>query len=347
MKNIQIGKKVIGAEEPPFIIAEAGSNHNRKLEQAKKLIDVAVEAGVDAIKFQTFSAEKLVAETKLKAKHLNNVSEESSTHEIFRKIELPREWHIELARYAEEKGVIFLSSPFDEEAVDLLDEIGVPAFKIASGDITNLPLLKYAARKMKPLILSTGASTLGEIDEAVSSIREVGNEKIILLHCVASYPTSMEDANLTSIVAINNAFNLPTGYSDHTLGIIAPIVAVTMGAVVIEKHFTLSRNMVGPDHFYAIEPAELKTMVENLRAVKKLKGASTKQVVKTELECRKLGRRSIYATVDIPSGSTITKEMLSILRPAIGLDPKFIDIVIGRKAVADIHRYEPITWDKI
>lgn len=347
MKNVKIANKIVGTNEPPFIIAEAGSNHNKSLEQAKKLIDAAAAARVDAIKFQTFSAEKLVAESNFKAKHLDKVDKSSSTHEIFKKIELPHEWHAELARYAEAKGLIFLSSPFDEEAVDLLDEIGVPAFKMASGDITNLPLLEYVARKNKPIIVSTGASTLGEIEEAVSAIKKTGNQDIILLHCVASYPTSIDDVNLASMVTIKSSFDLPTGYSDHTLGIVAPVVSVSMGAVLVEKHFTLSRSLIGPDHFYAIEPAELKLMVENIHSVQKLMGESTKHVVDSELECRKLGRRSIYATVDIPAGSILTKEMLSILRPAAGIDPKFIDIILGRKTATNIHKYEPITWDKV
>lgn len=346
MKSIPIGSKVVGTDESPFIIAEAGSNHNQNLEIAKKLIDAASTAGVDAVKFQTFSAEKLVAESKLKAKHLDKVSEDS-THTIFRKIELPREWHLELAKYAESKGLIFLSSPFDEEAVDLLDEIGVPAFKIASGDITNLPLLRYVAKKKKPMIISTGGSTLGEVEEAISVMKEAGNDEVVLLHCIASYPTMVEDVNLDSMITIQKAFNHLTGFSDHTLGIIAPVVAATMGAVMIEKHFTLDRKMIGPDHFYALEPSELKAMVENVRAVKKLKGTFTKQVAEAELECRKLGRRSIFAAVDIFAGSVITRENVTILRPAIGIEPKFMDVVVGRTAVLNIRKNEPITWEKI
>lgn len=347
MKKIEIGNKLVGEGEPTFIIAEAGSNHDQKLEQAKKLIDVAASAGVDAIKFQIFQADTIVAKTSLKAEYMERVSEKESTYDIFKRIELPREWLPELAECAKKRDIIFLCSTFDEEGVDLLDDIGVPAFKIASGEITNLPLLKYTAEKGKTMIVSTGASTMGEIEEAVSAIKATGNESIILLHCVSNYPAAIEDTNLKCMATIQHAFQLPIGYSDHTLGIVAPLAAVALGAVVIEKHFTLSKKLSGPDHFYALEPHELKTMVENIRTVEKSIGSSTKQLAKAELESRKLGRRSIFAKRDIPAGTTFTKEMLVVLRPDIGLEPKFIDVVVGRKARTNIKQYEPITWNKI
>ena len=347
MKKIKIANKFVGGEEPTFIIAEVGSNHDCKLRQAKKLIDAAADAGADAVKFQTFLADKLVAKTSLKAEYMERVSEKKSTYDIFRKIELPREWHYELAEYANKRGLIFLSSVFDKEGVNLLDEIGVPAFKIASGELTNLPLLRYTAEKGKPMIVSTGASTIGEIEGAVSIIKATGNQEIILLHCVSNYPAATEDVNLRSMVTMQRTFQLPTGYSDHTLGIIAPLVAVALGAVIIEKHFTLNKKLSGPDHFYALEPEELKTMVENICTIKKLMGSSIKQPAKSEKESRNLGSRSIFAKTDIPAGTTITGEMLAILRPAIGLQPKYIDVIVGRKARVDINRYEPITWDNI
>ena len=218
MKKIKIGQKTIGENEAPFIIAEAGSNHNKNIELAKKLIDAASAAGADAVKFQTFSADKMVAENDLKAK-------QSSIREIIRNLELPRQWHLELSNYAKSKGITFLSTPFDQEAVDLLDDLDVPVFKIASGDITNLPLLRYVAKKKKPMIIATGGSTIGEIEEAVSAVEKAGNNQIVLLHCVASYPTRFEDANLNSMLAIKMAFNYDVGFSDHTIGIVAPIVA--------------------------------------------------------------------------------------------------------------------------
>jgi len=342
MKKIRIGNKFVGVKEPTFIIAEAGSNHDGKLEQAKKLIDVAADAGADAVKFQTFLADKLVAKTSLEEEHI-----EKTMYDIFKKIELPREWLPELVEYANKRDLIFLSSTFDKEAVDLLEEIGVPAFKIASGELTNLPLLRYTAEKGKPLIVSTGASTLDEIKEAITVIKSVKNKNVILLHCVSSYPTAIEDANLKSMVTLQRTFQLPTGYSDHTLGIVAPLATVAMGAVMIEKHFTLDRSLHGPDHSYALEPQELKAMVESIRTVEKLLGSSVKQPTKAELENRRLAGRSIFAKRDIPVGTIITEEMLELLRPVIGLQPKYLEAVVGRKARTNIKQYEPITWDKI
>jgi N-acetylneuraminate synthase/N,N'-diacetyllegionaminate synthase len=345
--KVKIGNRTVGEGEPVFIIAEAGSNHDRKLAQAKKLVDVAASAGADAVKFQTFSADKIVARIGPKAEYMEKVSEKESVYEIFKRIELPREWHQELMEYADKRGLIFLSSPFDEEAVDLLDELGVPAFKVASGELTNLPLVKYMARKGKPLIVSTGAATMEEVKEVVSVVRSTGNKKIVLLHCVANYPAAPEDANLLAMSALKQKFKLPVGYSDHTLGITAPLAAAALGAVMIEKHFTLSRKLPGPDHFYAIEPNELKTMVVGIRAVEKLRGVPIKRPVKAEEESRKLGRRSIFAKIDIPAGVIIKREMLVILRPAIGLAPKYLESVVGKRAKRVIKEREAITWDKI
>lgn len=342
MKKVRIGEKLIGEGEPTFVIAEAGSNHDRKIKQAKKLIDVAAEAGADAVKFQIFSAEKMVAKTSLDIDRIG----EKTVYEILKNIEFSCEWLQELYEYARKKDIVFLSSTFDREGVDLLDETGVPAFKIASGEINNFPLLKYTAEKGKPLIVSTGMSTIGDVEEAISVIQATGNEAIILLHCVASYPTPIEDVNLRSMLTLQRTFQFPVGFSDHTLDTVAPLVAVAMGAVMIEKHFTINKKLPGPDHFYSLEPQELKTMVKNIRVVEKMMGSPIKQPIKAELEdlyCR----RSIFAKVDIPAGVTITEDMLTILRPSIGLEPKYISVVIGRKARIDIKRFEPITWNKI
>ncbi|MEW6188638.1 MAG: N-acetylneuraminate synthase [Actinomycetota bacterium] len=345
--RVKIGDKLVGEGEPVFVVAEVGSNHDRKLGQAKRLIDAAADAGADAVKFQTFLADKLVAKISPKAGYMKKVSEKESAYEIFKRIELPREWHPELVRYAKKRGLIFLSSPFDEEAVDLLDGLGVPAFKVASGELTNLPFIRYMAKKRKPMIVSTGAATMGEIWEAILTIKRAGNERIVLLHCTANYPVAEEDANLLAINILRKEFKLPVGYSDHTLGIAAPLAAVALGAVIVEKHFTLSRKLRGPDHFYSIEPNELKAMVKGIRAVEKMMGTPTKKTVKAEQEIRKLARRSIFAKVDIPVGIVIQKEMLTILRPAIGLEPKYLERVVGKKSRVYISQYKPITWDKI
>jgi len=347
MTKVKIGDRLVGEGESIFIVAEVGSNHDRKLKQAKRLIDVAASAGADAVKFQLFQADKIMAKTSLKAKYMEKVSKGESTYDIFKRIELPRKWLPELASYANKKGLLFLASPFDEEAVDLLDEVGVPALKVASGELTNFPLIRYMARKGKPMIVSTGAATLDEVEEAISVIKSAGNKKIVLLHCIVNYPAAPEDANLLAMNALKKKFKLPVGYSDHTLGITAPLTAAALGAVVIEKHFTLSRKLRGPDHFYSLEPNELKAMVGGIRAVEKLLGSPAKRPTKAEHEVRKLARRSIFAKTNIPAGTIIKNEMIEILRPAIGLLPKQIDAVVGKKARVNIKRYEPITWEKI
>jgi N-acetylneuraminate synthase/N,N'-diacetyllegionaminate synthase len=342
MEKIRIGDKIVGHDEPCFIIAEAGSNHNGKLEQAKKLIDVAVAAKADAVKFQIYKAESLYSRYTPEFSYLKG----QNVYELIKDIETPREWLKELASYCEAKKIIFLATPFDFEAVDLLDKY-VPAFKIASFEIVDLELLQYAARKGKPMIISTGMANLGEIEDAITAIKSVGNDDIILLHCNSLYPTPVEVVNLRAIETMKDAFKVPVGFSDHTLGIHIPIGAAAMGACVIEKHFTLSREMKGPDHSFAIEPAELK-VVRCIREVEKAKGTGIKK--KSELESEEMYikvRRSIHAKVDIPKGTKITKDMLIIKRPGYGIKPKFIEVVVGREAKRDIKEDEWITWDDV
>ena len=328
MRKIKIADRIIGNEEACFIIVEAGSNHNGSLEQAKKLIDIASESGADAVKFQIFKAEELSADEK--------------TQRMLKEFEFRREWVKELNDYAKRKNIMFLATPFDLEAVDLLDEINAPAFKIASGDLTDLPLIKYIAEKGKPIIQSVGLGSLEEIREALDVIYSTGNENVALLHCVVNYPTRPEDVNLNVIKTLKQ-FHVPIGFSDHTMEISVPIGAVALGASIIEKHFTINRNLAGPDHHYALEPGELKAMIRGIRDVERALGS---EEIIGDLE-RKGPKRSIYAKVDIHKGATITKDSLSILRPAVGIAPKHIDKIIGKKARTDIKAYEPITWEKI
>jgi sialic acid synthase SpsE len=339
----RISDRLIAEGEPCFIIAEVGSNHNGSLEQAKKLIDVAVEAGADAVKFQIYKAESLYSKYTPEFSYLKG----QNVYELIKNIETPREWIKELARYCKEKNVDFLASVFDFEAVDTIDKY-VPAFKIASFEITDLELLKYAAGKGKPMIISTGMANLGEIEDALNAIKSVGNEDIILLHCNSLYPTPSEIVNLKAIETMRTAFKVPVGFSDHTLGIHIPVAAVATGACVIEKHFTLDRNLPGPDHSFAIEPDELKEMVRCIREVEKARGDGIKE--KSELESEEMyvkARRSIHAKVDIPKGTKITRDMLIIKRPGYGIKPKFIDIVVGREAKKDIKEDEWITWEMV
>ncbi len=342
MTTAQLLSRIIGPGGPVFIIAEAGSNHNGSLGQAKKLIDVAAEAGADAVKFQTYYADTLYS------RHTPVFpGEDKPPYEVVKKCELPRAWQLELARYVRERGLIFLSTPFDYQAVDELDSLGVPAFKWASSEINDLPLLKYAAAKGKPMLISTGMCNLADVQEAVEAVRSTGNNDIILLHCTALYPTPPDQVNLRAMDTLREAFHLPVGFSDHTLGLTASIAAVARGARVIEKHFTLNRQLEGPDHKFALEPEELKDLVKAIREVEACLGSPEKRPTLGEEAKLPLSRRSIIAAVDIPKGRTITSDMLIIKRPGYGIPPKFLDVVVGRQARADIPKDTPIRWDMV
>lgn len=341
-KEVILGDKKVGEGHPTYIIAELGSNHNRNLNIAKKMINKAAEAGVDAVKFQTFKAEYLYSKKTPKFSKDN-----IKPFDLIKAIELPREWHKELYKYSVERDLHFLSSPFDFEAVDELDKIGVLAFKVASFEITDLELLKYIAKKKKPIILSTGMATLGEIEEALEVIRSQGNDDVILLHCNSLYPSPVEIVNLNVINMLSRAFQIPIGFSDHTIGIHISIAAVAKGSKVVEKHFTLDRKMKGPDHSFAIEPNELKQMVQNIRDVEKAMGTGVKERTKDEQEMYEKGRRSIIAAKDISKGTKITRDMLIIKRPGFGIKPKFLDMVVGKTTKRDIKAEQWLVWEDI
>ena len=346
--KVKVGDRLIGEGKPCFIIAEAGVNHNGSIELAKKLIDAAKDAGADAVKFQTFKTEDVVIEKAEKAEYQKETTGvEESQYGMLKKLELTEEDFRELADHAKEKEILFLSSPFDKESVDLLYELDVPAFKIGSGEITNFPLLKHIAKKGKTIILSTGMATLGEVEEALNVIRSEGVEDVILLHCVSNYPARMEDVNLRAMETLKQAFKIPVGFSDHTLGITVPIAAVTLGACVIEKHFTLDRNLIGPDQKASLEPDELKEMVKAIRDVKKSLGDGVKRPTKSEEEIKKVARRSVVAKVDIPKGTTITENMLDVKRPGTGIEPKYMEMIIGKGAKINIKKEDFITWEMI
>ncbi len=348
MKRVKIDDRLVGEAEPCFIIAEAGVNHNGDVNLAKRLVDVAKEAGADAVKFQTFKAEELVTETAEKAGYQKETtSSEESQFEMIKKLELSERNFKEISAYAHRKGIIFLSSAFDEGSADLLDRLSVPAFKVGSGEITNFPLLKHIAKKKKPIILSTGMSTIDEVEEALEIIRNEGAKEIILLHCVTSYPAKVEDTNLRAMETLRQTFKLPVGLSDHTLGITIPIAAVATGACVIEKHFTLDKNLAGPDHKASLEPDELKHMVKSIRDVEKAMGDGIKRPTKEEEENRKAVRKSIVSRIDIPKGAVITKKMLAIKRPGNGLEAKYMNLVAGKKAKENIKSGETITFSKV
>lgn len=346
--RVKIGDRWLGEAEPCFIIAEAGVNHNGDVTLAKKLIDVAREAGADAVKFQTFRAEELVTETAEKAEYQKETADsEESQFEMIKKLELAGSDFEKISAYAQRQGILFLSSPFDNGSADLLEELGVPAFKIPSGEITNFPLLQYIARKHKPVILSTGMSTLAEVSAALKVIRGEGTEEIILLHCVSSYPAKIADMNLRAMVTLEETFKLPVGLSDHTLGITIPIAAAALGACAIEKHFTLDKTLPGPDHKASLEPGELKEMVAAIRDVAKALGDGVKRPTKDEEATKKVARRSIVAKVDIAKGAVITGEMLAIRRPGTGIEPGNLGMVTGKRAKRKIKSDELITFSKV
>ena len=333
MKNkVQIGDRWVGEDESTFVIAEIGSNHDGKLEQAKELIDIAAESGADAVKFQLYHTENLY-------------TKKAPLFAVMKANELPKEWVGELVHYTKSKNIYFLASPFDEESIDFLDEGGIPAYKWASSETVNLPLLRYAAKKQKPMLISTGMCDLSDVDAAVEVVYSCGNQDIVLLHCVALYPPKPRQVNLRAMDTLRKAFHLPVGFSDHTMGIAVAITAVARGACVIEKHFTLSRKLKGPDHAYALEPRELKEMVSAIIEAEQSLGSPLKQMLPEEKE---IGRRtSIFARVNIPEGTRITKEMVAIQRPGKGIKPRFLDLVIGSKATKPISKGEAITWDMI
>lgn len=346
--KIKIGGRLLGDGKPCFIVAEAGVNHNGDINVAKKLIDAAKEAGSDAVKFQIFKTERIVTKYAEKAEYQKQASSlDESQYDMIKKLELKDEDFKELYHYAERNDIIFLSSTFDTESVDLLDNLGAPAFKIASGEITNFPLLHHIAEKKKPIILSTGMSTLDEIRDALKAIREKGSRDIILLHCVTSYPATIENANLRAMETLRRRFRLPVGISDHTIGMTVPMAAVALGAVLIEKHFTLDKSLPGPDHRASLEPDELRDMIKAVREVEKALGNGTKKPTEDEEKIRKIVRRSIVAKVAIPEGAIIREDMLDFKRPGVGIEPRHLKRVVGKRAKTEIKPDELITFDKL
>ena len=344
IESFEIATKKIGKGAPCYIIAEAGSNHNRDLKLAFQLIDIAVEAKADAVKFQTFTAETIASDADTDLSRIDFAGAKS-LFELYKNLELPREWQKDLFSYAKEKGITFLSTPFDEKAVDELLEIGVDAFKIASFEINHFPLLSYVGQTNKPVLLSTGMATLGEIEEAIEVLSNAGCDKIGLFHCGIGYPMRLEEVNLRAMDTMSHVFRCPVGYSDHTLGIEVPVAAVARGASMIEKHFTVSRELPGPDHGFALEPEELASMVSGIRKVEKSLGSHYKGPAESELLHKKRGRRSLYAKLNILKGTLISEDAISVLRPGAGLHPRNIVNIVGRRAVRDIYQNEPLTWD--
>jgi len=334
---IRIGTRAIGPGESCFVIAEAGVNHNGDPELARRLIDGAVSAGADAVKFQTFAAERLASPIAAKADYQRTATDAGETQlEMLRRLELPRSAHGPLMEYCGRRGIVFMSTPFDEESADFLAELGVPLFKVGSGEITNLPFLAHVAGKARPMIVSTGMSTLREVEAAVRTVEATGNRSLVLLHCVSSYPADPADANLRAMRTMADAFGLPVGYSDHTPGLEVALAAAALGACVIEKHFTVDRNLPGPDHRASLEPGELALLVRGIRTVEKALGHGRKEPAASELGTAAVARRSLVAARSIPAGTTLTDELVAVRRPGTGLPPVMRSRVIGRTAATDI-----------
>ena len=341
MEDIFIGNRKINYGLPVFIIAEAGVNHNGRLDLALKLIDAAADAGADAVKFQTFKAERLVTVSGEMAEYQKkNLKKVESQLAMLKKLELKEEFYPKLIKRAKDRGIIFLSSPFSEVDADFLEKLRVPAYKIGSGEITNIPFLMQVAQKRKPMIVSTGMSNLKEVMEAAMAIRKAGNKQIILLHCTSNYPPSYESLNLNAITTLRNAFkkwNIPVGYSDNgSKGVVADVAAAALGACVIEKHFTLDKKMDGPDHKASLNPKEFKNMVEAIRDTEKILGSFEKICTKEEEPIRKIARKSLVALVNIKKGEKFAKYNLTVKRPGTGLSPKYYFNLIGKKAKKDI-----------
>jgi len=346
--EIKIGNKFIGDKHSCFIIAEAGVNHDGDLKKAKKLIDIAKDAGADCVKFQTWITEEIITkDTKQAEYQVKNTGKKESQYEMIKKLELSFEQFVELKNYSDKKKILFLSTPDDESSVDFLDGLGVEAFKIGSGEITNLFILKRIAKKGKPIIMSTGMATITEIQDAISIIYNTGNKKLALLHCTSQYPTKFEDVNLNAMITLKNIFNTIIGYSDHTEGILVPQIAVSMGAKIIEKHFTYDKNALGPDHRCSLNPNELKEMITDIRKVELIMGESDKKPTNEENELKKLVRKTVVAKLDIPKGELITKNMLTVKRSPGNLEPKELYRVIGKISQNDIKKDEPIRLNDI
>ncbi len=346
MKKINIGYRVLDENSRPFIIAEAGVNHDNDLRLAKRMIDEATEGKADAIKFQTYKADKIAAS---ESPAYWDATE--TQRDYFKKYDkFDEAEYKELSDYARKKGILFMSTPFDFQAADMLDEL-VEVFKISSSDITNIPFLRHVARKDKPIFLSTGASTIGEIENAIMAIEGEGNNKLVLLHCVLSYPTSFEDANLNMIKHLTAVFPRHLiGYSDHTKpdkNMITLTAAAMLGAKVIEKHFTYDKSLEGNDHYHAMDYKDLKTLNGNLDMLRKILGSEIKRPIPSEMKARQYARRSIVADVDIPEGTLISEKMLTFKRPATGISPIYLEIVLQRKAKKTIKKDQILTWNDV
>lgn len=333
-------------ENRVLIIAELSANHNQQFELAVKTIKAAKEAGADAIKLQTYTPDTLTIDCDNKYFQINGGTlwDGKTLYELYKEAYTPWEWQPELKKYAEEINLICFSTPFDKTAVDFLQSINVPAFKVASFEITDIPLIEYIASKMKPIIISTGIATLADIEEAVNACRRVGNDQIALLKCTSAYPAPIEEADLLTIPHLRDTFNVIIGLSDHTIGSDCANAAVALGAKIIEKHFILDRGLGGPDAEFSMEPEEFKAMVQSIRNIEKALG-SVSYKLSPKIEKSKIFARSLFITKDVKAGEIITEENVRSIRPGYGLHPKFYYQILGKKFRKDLGRGTPLSWE--
>lgn len=339
-REVRIGERPVGDAHPVFVVAEAGVNHDGDMAKARELVAAAAECGADAVKFQTHLPEREMLPQGETAGYVGE-----SLYTLLKRVELSREQHQELRAEADRRGILFLSTPFSREAADLLEELGVPAFKIGSGEMTNWPLLRHVARKGKPVILSTGMSTLEEVAQAVAQVRAL-NPDLILLQCTSSYPTRYEDVHLGVIGLYRERFGVPVGLSDHSPGVYTALGAVALGASLLEKHFTLDRRWPGPDQQASIEPPELRELVRGARAIKAALGG-TKAVLAEEVPVQRMARESVVTLVDIPAGGVLTEEMVWVKRPGTGIPARELERVIGRRVRRPVPADTLLTWEDL
>jgi N-acetylneuraminate synthase len=346
MKIIKLGEVEIGVGKPPYIIAEVGSNHNGDMNLCRELIDAAANAGAHAVKFQSWTDTSLIAEEEYahNTEYSDKKKHFGSLREMVTAYQLTANQHLEAHAHCRDRGIAFCSTPFSMEEVDLLESLSVPFFKIASMDIVHLPLLKYVARKQRPVLISTGMATLAEIERAVETVRAEGNEQIVLLHCISIYPPEYETIHLRNMATLQQAFDVPVGFSDHTLGTAIPLAAIALGACVIEKHFTLDQNMTGWDHAISAEPEQLRTIVAEGRNIFTALGGNGRMVVAAEMEKRKKFRRSLVARRKLDRGYMLTEADLDAKRPGTGIGPDEIAYVIGRRLISDLAADEVLHW---
>lgn len=345
---VKIGDCIVGSGHPCYIVAEAGCNHNQQLDMALALVDMAADCGADAVKFQSYHAENMYSRQTPMMEHFRTrlkAGPNATMYDLIKMTELPWEYHTPIAGHCRKRSIPFLSTPFEEEAVDLLESLDVPAYKIAAFEMTHYPLIQRVASTGKPIILSTGMSSLGDIEMALAAAQKENNDQIILLHCVSNYPARHEDYNLRVMNTLRQAFGHPVGLSDHTPGVRLAEIGIALGADLIEKHITLDQKLHGPDHYFSLTSEQLSLLVKIKSEVEAMLGSPVKRCTEAEKPMKKIGQRSLMAARDISKGEVITEDMLAIKRPGTGIHPLFQDTLIGMTASADIKTDTPLTWN--